>query len=441
MRISIVAALTLAGLSVSSFAAAQTPAPAATTTTTTTTTTAPAPAPAAAPAAAPEPAPAAAAAPAAPAAAPAAAAPATPPGNWYDKFAADAFVDAYGNISWMNPLHEVAAGGASVPTVGLRAFDPYQGFALNWAGLNVAYTADPIGATVGLRFGPGAVLYNTGVPSTDAANGLLFVKQAYATWKATGNLTLDLGKWDEPFGSEVADSQLNMNYSRSVLFWYIQPLSFTGLRANYALGANANLLLFAANGYNEAIDNNSGKTFGGQLMVKPMDTLTLYAGYAGGTEVADETPPPMAAKIVGAPSDWRHLVDVVVDYDPTAALRFLANFDWRTEDNIYKTEGMMAPPHSEVAWGVNLVARYNFSDAFNAAIRGEYFSDKHADLIGTTSDFDADLTLTYGIGTHLAFMLDDRIDVANDPIFLGNSDGSTTKTQFTTTLGVIASTK
>jgi hypothetical protein len=344
----------------------------------------------------------------------------------------------------MNPLHEFAVGGAGQPTVGLRAFDPYQGFSLNWAGVNVAYTADPIGATVGLRFGPGAVLYNTGVPSTDAAAGLLYVKQAYATWKATGSLTLDLGKWDEPFGSEVADSQLNMNYSRSVLFWYIQPLSFTGLRANYALGANANLLLFAANGYNEAIDNNSGKTFGGQLMVKPMDTLTLYAGYAGGTEVADQTAGAMGAlpaagnKIVGAPSDWRHLVDVVVDYDPTAALRFLANFDWRTEDNVVPA-GPNA--HSAVDWGINLVARYNFSDAFNAALRGEYFSDKHGDLIGTTSDFDADLTLTYGIGTHLAFMLDDRIDVANDAIFAGNSDGSTTKTQFTTTLGVIASTK
>src|SRR5579863_4333136 len=170
MRISIVAALTFAGLSVSSFAAAQTPAPAATTTTTTTTT--PAPAPAAAAAAAPAPAP--------------AAAPATPPGNWYDKFAADAFVDAYGNISWMNPLHEVAVGGAGAPTVGLRAFDPYQGFALNWAGVNVAYTADPIGATVGLRFGPGAVLYNApGYAGTtaDSVNGLLYVKQAYATWK------------------------------------------------------------------------------------------------------------------------------------------------------------------------------------------------------------------------------------------------------------------
>jgi KUP system potassium uptake protein len=39
------------------------------------------------------------------------------------------------------------------------------------------------------------------------------------------------------------------------------------------------------------------------------------------------------------------------------------------------------------------------------------------------------------------FLLDPRLDVANDPILLGNSDGSTTKTPCTTTREVIASTK
>jgi hypothetical protein len=40
----------------------------------------------------------------------------------------------------------------------------------------------------------------------------------------------------------------------------------------------------------------------------------------------------------------------------------------------------------------------------------------------------ADRTRTYGIATHWAFWLDHRLEVANDPIFLGNSDGRTTKT-------------
>jgi hypothetical protein len=434
MRISIVAALTFAGLSVSGLAAAQTPAPAPAP---------PAPAPAAAPApapapaAAPEPAPAAApaaAAPAAPAAAPAAT---PPPGNWYDKFSADAFVDTYGAISWFDPLRAVPSPLAPSPaTTNLRAFDPYQGFALNWVGINASYAADPIGATIGLRIGPGAGLYNGGVQSPDNNNGLEYVKQAYATWKATSSLTLDMGKWDEPFGSEVADSQLNMNYSRSVLFWELQPLFFTGLRANYAVSGNVNVLLFAANGWNETLDNNSGKTFGGQLMVKPADILTLYAGYAGGSEQNDLAVGAMGGvtKVSGAPSNWRHLVDVVADLDPTAALRFLLNFDWRTEDNF-------GAGHSAVEYGANLVIRYNFSDAFNAAIRGEFVHDEHGDILGTKNVEDGTLTLTYGLGTHLAFMLDNRIDVADDPIFFNNTPGNLGKTQFTTTLGVIASTK
>ena len=366
---------------------------------------------------------------------------------WYDKFAADAFVDAYGAINWnaplkgSNPPTGVGAGSAplgSPPAFGgntLRALDLYQGFAVNWAGVNVAYTADPIGFTVGARVGPGAVIYHTGTP--DEVAGLQYVKQAYATWKATSALTLDFGKWDQPYGSEVADSQLNMNYTRSVLWWYMQPLWFTGLRANYAISGSANLLLLAANGWNNSIDNLGNKTFGGQLMLKPMDSLTLYLGYVGGSQQPNYAG--MGARIPGAASNWRHMIDVVADYNPTAALRLLLNVDWRAEDNIY-TQEAMAAPHSEIAYGGNLVVRYNVSDAFNAALRGEFFHDEHSDLIGTKNVEDATLTLTYGLGTHLAFMLDGRLDFADDPIFPNNTTGSE-KTQFTTTLGVIASTK
>ena len=137
----------------------------------------------------------------------------------------------------------------------------------------------------------------------------------------------------------------------------------------------------------------------------------------------------------------------MADYDPTAALRFLLNFDFRAEDNVVPGN------HSESVAGANLVIRYNFSDAFNAAIRGEYYFDKHGDTLGVggpvdasgaptkTEIYDGTLTLTYGIGTHLAFMLDNRIDASNNPIFSDKTAGNFGKTQFTSVLGVIASTK
>jgi hypothetical protein len=429
-----------------------------------------APAPAAAPAAA---APAAAApapqaAPPAPtpvAAAPAA--PATPPpvapaapaeaGHWWDKFAADAFVDAYGAVDWsQNPKFPPPFSQAPVR---LRQFDVAQGFALNWAGVNASYSSDTIGGTVGLRFGPGAAIYNSG---SDDSNGLMNVKQAYATWKAIDKLTLDFGKWDEPFGSEVADSQLNMNYSRSILFTYAQPLFFTGLRADYAASDQLDVKVFAVNGWNNSIDNNRGKTFGGQVMVKPADMAVLYLGYAGGPEqndvvaVANPATGSSLSDVAGGNSNWRHLVDFVADINPTKELRFLLNADYLTEEGLGN--------HSAVVYGANLVARYNVTDAFNAALRGGYLHDEHGDRVtagllpagfvglpnGASANVeDITLSLNYGIGNHLAFMLDNRVDITDyrSPgsetaiFYAGANTNDTYKTQFTTTLGIIASTK
>jgi len=397
----------------------------------------PAAPPAAAPAA-PEAAPPA-AAPAPAAAAPAAAPPATPaaaPGNWYDKFAVDAFVDAYATINGNGPKPQ-----QPVPITGgpggnsFRAFDVAEGFALNWIGVNASYTADKIGGTIGLRVGPGASIYNN---PADNAVGLNIVKQAYATWKPVDKLTLDLGKWDQPFGSEVADSQMNMNYSRTFLFWYMQPLFFSGLRVDYAASDAFDIKVFAANGWNETLDINRGKTFGGQIFLKPADQAMFYIGYVGGPENADTAITANGPVDVPDANDhWRHMVDFVADISPIPALRFLLNLDYRTESNL--------PGHTESVYGGNLVIRYNFTDAFNAALRGEWYHDEHADTLGiaggpSTDLEDGTLTLTYGIGTHLAFMLDNRLDVANQSIFQKGTT-ETSKTQWTTELGVIASTK
>jgi hypothetical protein len=400
-----------------------------------------APAPAAPPPAAPAAAPAPDAPPAATAAAPATAPaavvvatpPATPPANWYDKFAVDAFVDAYAAINANGPKPQ-----GPVPITGgpggnsFRAFDVAEGFALNWVGVNASYTSTTIGGTVGLRVGPGANIYNA---PYDNANGLTIVKQAYATWKPADKLTLDLGKWDQPFGSEVADSQLNMNYSRTVLFWFMQPLFFTGLRLDYAASDALDVKVFAANGWNQSLDINRSKTFGAQIFLKPADPALFYLGYVGGPEQADVTVGATPNDVPDANDHWRHMIDFVADINPTAALRFLLNFDYRTESNV--------GAHTESVYGGNLVVRYNFTDAFNAALRGEFYHDEHGDTLGTgqsTDIEDGTLTLTYGIGTHLAFMLDNRLDIANNPIFQTGATG-TAKTQYTAELGVIASTK
>jgi Putative beta-barrel porin-2, OmpL-like. bbp2 len=430
--------LMVAGLTGAGTAAAQAPPPAP-------------PPPAAAPAAPPAveaPAP-----PAAPPAAPAAAAapaatPPAPPGNWYDKFSGDAFVDAYGAINWNFPKPQAG-------TTALRAYDIAQGFALSWIGLNGSYTSDTIGGTISLRFGPSAQVYGLpavsgSVPPGDNSIGMQNVRQAYATLKPVDKVTLDFGKFDQPFGSEVPDAQLNMEYTRSLLFNLNQPVFFTGLRFDYAASDMFDLKLIAANGWNNTFDNNRGKSFGAQIMLKPADPLVLYLGYMGGPEQPD------VALTAGAPVDipnaddhWRHLVDLVVDFNPTKQWRFLLNGDFDTEANL--SDGPTATTTHTATWyGANLAVRYQVSDPFQITLRGEYFHDEKGDIVppftdassaGKTNIESGTLTLGYTIASHLAIMFDNRIDIADSSIFQTGVHPNNAKTQFTSTLGVIASTK
>ncbi len=449
--------LLVACLSVAGEAAAQTPPPAP----------APPPPPAAAPPAAPPPPapvaapppppapePAPAPPPVVPAVAPATAPAATPaaaPGNWYDKFSADAFADAYGNINWNFP-HPQWLVGAPV-----RAYDQAQGFALNQIGFNGSYSSDYVGGTVSLRFGPEAALYNVPATATGTADnsfGMQNVRQAYATLKPVDKVTFDLGKWDQPYGSEVPDSQLNFFYTRSLLFQLNQPVFFTGLRFDYAASDAVDLKLFVANGWNNTIDNNTAKTYGLQLMLKPMDSLVFYVGGAAGPEQADWLPAPtlggsgaMATPVPGADSHWREIVDLVVDYNPTSTLSFALNGDF---DHEAAFGGIGT--QDESWYGVNLGIKWVAADPFAIALRGEYFGDNHSSLFSgvapainapttKTSIESATLTLSYVAASKLTLMLDNRIDVSNQPLFTDSTPGNTGKTMFTTTLGAIIATK
>jgi Putative beta-barrel porin-2, OmpL-like. bbp2 len=426
----------VAGLTCASSAVAQT-------TTTTTTTTAPPAEPAPAPPAEPAPPPPPAAAPAPPPPA-APAAPATPPAMWYDKFSGDAFVDAYGAINWNFPKPQNA--GTS-----LRAYDTAQGFALSWIGLNGSYAADPIGGTISLRFGPSAVGYGVSgslFPATQAqsdnAVGMQNVRQAYATLKPMDKLTLDFGKFDQPYGSEVPDAQLNMEYTRSLLFFENQPVFFTGLRVDYAASDMFDAKLIVANGWNQTIANNRSKTFGVQVMVKPIDPLIIYLGYAGGPQEADFAG---GNDVPGANDHWRHIVDLVLDINPTKQFRILVNGDYDTEDHV------AADGHAAIWYGANVALHYQVTDPFQITLRGEYLHDEHGDIVGVGPDttntstppgtnvFSGTLTLGYVIASHLSLMLDNRLDDADSSIFQTGIHLQNSKTQFTTTLGVIVATK
>lgn len=412
---------------------------------------------------------------AAPEAAPAAEVP------WYQKVNASAFVDAYASLNTSMPRPQDRNR--------FRAFDYTNGFSLAWAGLDLQIPGDNVGGTLNLRFGPSAARLAGG----DSSAGLQYVKQAYATWRPGGAnsvVSLDLGKFDTIYGAEVADSQLNFNYTRGLLYWLAQPAFHTGLRANFAIVDEFWITALVANGWNNSLDNNAAKSFGiqfnaavpsktdgapplfdahlGYIMGPESQDWSEFPGYCPAGEGFDPSISDCAVPAAGDPSypnlvrrdagdansALRHLVDLVLAAHPIPELALSLNADVgfekvRDSALLFEPIEQLPPFTDQLWWGVSLAGRYQIASEWAAALRAEILGDPD----GRTSVGDdvyvqgaQDLilnsfTLTgeYAPAEALLFRLDARLDTANKDVFPG-ATRSYSGTQFTTTLGAVVTT-
>jgi hypothetical protein len=394
----------------------------------------------------------------APAPAPTAEAPATQ-APWYQRFSLEAFVDTYFSHNWRSPRPNSSANT-------YHPFDPHSGFGLAWLGLDAGMDPDPVGATLQLRFGPSVP--NLALNDWSLPGGIGFIQNGYVSLRpggSTGPVTIVAGKFDTVFGAEVAQSQLNMNYTRGFLYNLAQPFFHTGVRVDVQATEKLAFKVLAVNGWNNTLDNNRGKTFGGQVSYTPIDEATVSVGYLGGPEESDVSTlscatgqvfdaatsscgtvanapadAPTSGKVenTGAESRWRHMADVVVDVKPNKQLRFVAN-------GTYVTQTVsVASVDKSASWvGAALYARYAFTPEWAGALRGEILNDPDGQITApntkAVSLYTGTMTLEYAPVSKLLVRLDNRIDAASEAVFAAKLDG-TAKSQFTTTLGLVVKT-
>lgn len=391
--------------------------------------------------------------------------------HWYDAIEFSAFADAYFSLNYNMPKPQ---SGRNT----LRAHDTNNGFSLAWVGVNASYAPQPVGGTVSLRFGPAArqiaACLADDQAQCDSGQGLENVKQAFGSWKPAGansSFQLDFGKFDTIYGAEVSESHLNLNYTRSMLY-YSQPVTHTGLRAGFAVGDVLDFKLLAVNGWNNSIDNNVGKSFGAQATfhVKgagESELLTASLGYLGGPEHDDTLIVTCNAGESFVPSSGtctpgsgstaptqhvldrgntntkglRHLIDLVVTLNPIERLRLVLNADYGVDKVRSSTNSKSF--ESSSYYGVLLGARYAIVDAFAVAARGELFHDSAGFISGypeySMNLVGGTLTLDYKPAPFLTVRLDNRYDWASRQIF-AKDIRDTSGGQFTTTLGVVAHT-
>ncbi len=403
---------------------------------------------------------------------------------WYEALDLGVFADAYASLNFNLPKRAENANQ-------LRAYDTAAGFALAWAGADVAYEPDPVGGALSLRFGPAAERYSQSCLGGDGARcdgdvlGLGLVKQAFASWRPLSALRLDLGKFDTPFGVEVAESQDSLLYSRGVVYWLGEPAFHTGLRATLTMTPWLTARAMVVNGWNNTIDNNAGKTYGAQFLLAPARDLRLALGWLGGPEQTDYATVTCAADTAydprngacwpepGAPGGevvvdrggandleaWRHLLNLVATWQPVKRLEL-------TLDGVFGQEGVreeravgagpgpdgslivaLSPTEvNERYFGAALAARYALTDAWAVAGRGEYFADPD----GLASGIDglglvtATLGLEFDPTPALKLRLEGRGDLVTDAdasreIFAAGARADESS-QLTTTLSAVVRT-
>ena len=228
-------------------------------------------------------------------------------------------------------------------------------FALAEIAFNKAATADDrVGFRFDFNYGPVADWVHSADPA--GVEVVKHTQQAYISYMApVGNgLTVDIGKFVTQHGAEVIEAKDNWNYSRSLLFSWAIPYYHMGVRLGYALSDKVTLGGFLVNGHNNVKDNNSGKTFGAQALLKPISPLMVTLNYMAGPEQTDNT------------DDWRHLFDATVMYTVNDVFSVMANVD----------HGQDTVAGVDVSWkGVGLYAKAQANPVFALIPRFEFYDD------------------------------------------------------------------
>jgi hypothetical protein len=133
------------------------------------------------------------------------------------------------------------------------------------------------------------------------------------TWIPPGAsaVSVAFGRFDAPIGFERDDEPLNVIPTESFNFEFARPAKLTGAMVRYAMSPRATLGVIAANGWDEELDNNTGKTAGARLQLFPapgtaVGLNALYGPEEDGSNAsqrtlltADATLQPVSRLIVG----------------------------------------------------------------------------------------------------------------------------------------------
>ena len=291
-------------------------------------------------------------------------------------------------------------------------------------------TASRVGYHIALGFGQAINQINATEPGpgfpgvTTTTNFDQYLKEGYLEYLAPvgKGLQINVGKFVTPAGAEVIESKDNWNYTRGILFAWAIPYFHYGVSGKYTFNSKFALTGYLVNGWNNSVDNNSGKTTGFSAAWTPNSKFTLIQNYLVGPEQLDFN------------GNFRHLYDTVLIYNPTPKLSLMANYDYG-HDHVQNSL-------SSVHWsGIAGYIKYAMNDKWTLAGRGEYFNDHDGFETGATQNLsEFTFTLQRMLAAKIISRLEFRRDMSSADVFpyrSGPPDYSPVDSQNTVTLGLI----
>jgi hypothetical protein len=355
-------------------------------------------------------------------------------------------VDATYEYNANDPQTGIQKGGNTGPG-GLqqnqfRAFDvDSNSFELQQFNFHLDKTADGgVGFVADINFGKTAEVLEASTRYSNSSNtgasspfSEVDPTQAYLTYTVPvgSGINLSAGKFVTLLGEEVIPVYNNTNYneSRGLVFTLGEPLTHTGIRAQYTFNSQFGATLGVNNGWDDVSDGNSGKTVEGQLAWTPIDAFSATVSGTYGNEQVNEGGSKLAA--VDPIATWKTPIPNV-----TLVGEYLYAYEVGPITPVsvitYDSEGNSLPgsldakgqyqPHADWQGAAGYVI-WDVTPAFEFATRGEYFRDSTGVRTGIRQSLaEVTETLNYKIPavTGLLARLEYRHDESNAKPFLGD---------------------
>jgi hypothetical protein len=323
-------------------------------------------------------------------------------------------IDAYAHTTFKTENPFTGLYGPS------SSFANLKGFSLGMVNLIASYDGEKSGFVADIVFGPRGQEAVFGNPST----GQRIINQAFAYYKFSDKVTLNLGQFNTFLGYEVISPAVNFHYSTSYLFSY-GPFNHTGARLDFAFD-NGMVAKLAVMNPTDIVEFNPVNTYTiGAQIGKTTDNGGIWFNFLYGDQDGKLDKDNLSTDDESAGKLFQG--DVTLGFDLTetfylgfnASLQSTAVGELESNGNIIDATG---DPSSFVGFAV--YPKLTLSENFGLGLRAEYFSVKngHLGIFGLDNNGDGNVMAFTLSGNYkaggLTIIPEVRIDKTSEDSFI-----------------------